>query len=169
MQAEADTPLADRWLMIVGKLSDAMIREMEQRRMPRRRKRCDSCALDVREHFRNRDRAKDWALYTLYAYADIPLGRRYNCLFHVGDRVDRCTDPVPIDCSIEHAVLVIGGAMIPVPQLEHGHKHILFLSVRDSIPSCIPEFERWDDMGEADCLFGLGDRTVFKARQAKGE
>jgi hypothetical protein len=86
MRSEADTPIEQQFLMILGRLSDGMIRQLEKEQMPfwleRARGRGEDRILAQWERFSKRDRTQDHAFYTLYAYADIPLGRRYDCVFH---------------------------------------------------------------------------------------
>ncbi len=89
--------------MILGRLSEAMIRELEDEKMPfwidRARQRGEEGLLAQWEDFARRDRRRDRAFYTLYAYADIPLGRRYDSVFH------RDGGPAfRTGCSIEHAL-----------------------------------------------------------------
>jgi hypothetical protein len=165
MRSEVDTPIEQRFLMVLGKLSDHMIRQLEQEQMPfwleRARQRGDKGILAQWERFSNRDRTKDHAFYTLYAYADIPLGRRYDCFFpkHSGP-------PVPTNCTIEH---IIFEGWFPIEEIGHGHKHIVFLRF-DGVPSeSVPVFADWEEVGQADWQFGLCDQATYDARRSSSE
>lgn len=165
MRSEKEIPIENHCLMILGKLSNALIRQIEEgipQWMERMQGKMGPSALAAKDRFNSRDKADDRAFYTLYAYADIPLGRRYDCLF----RKDGRPESVSVDCTIEH---IIFESWFPVGKLEKGHKHVVFLSFDSAIPECIPTFECWEDVGQNDWLYGLCDQATYNARQARGE
>ena len=165
MLSEADTPIEQQFLMILGRLSDDMIRQWEKERMPfwlvRARGRGEDRILAQWERFSKRDRTQDHAFYTLYAYADIPIGRRYDCVFH------RNGGPaIRTNCRIVHAIFE---GWYPTEQVEHGHKHIVFLQFHGDPPDCFPAFKRWEDIGQEDWRYGLCDQATYDARRTANE
>ncbi len=165
MRSEADTPVEQRFLMVLGRLSEGMVRQLEEEEMPlwleRARGRGEDSNLAPWERFSKRDRSQDHAFYTLYAYADIPLGRRYDCVFQ------RDGGPaIRVSCRVDHAVFEGG---FPTDQVEHGHKHVVFLSFDGPLPKCIPTFQRWEEVGQDDWQFALCDHTTYDARKTEGE
>lgn len=93
---------------------------------------------DVVERFR-RARLGDFVvLSTLYAYADVPVGSKFDWSFEFdgwrgGD----------VDVTIEHVVHQYG---IPVSQLDHGHKHIVAFRASADPPEPIMTLPVIDDL-----------------------
>jgi len=165
MPSDEKRPIEQHFLMILGRLSDDMIRQLEETQvagwMMGSRDKMDALTLEEWDRFTHRDRSLDKAFYTLYAYDDIPIGHSYDTLFHKA-----IGSVIRTRCVIEH---VIWEGRIPVLQLAAGHKHIIFLSFDSPPPDCIPAFNRWEDIVRADWQYGLCDWATYESRQSGGE
>lgn len=163
MRIEHDVPIGERFLMILGKLSAEMIRQIEEERMPtcmaRMRNQMDAGTVAEWNRFAARDRSLDHAFYTLYAYAEIPLGRCYDGFFHKADH-----ELIPVRSRIEHAIYE---GWFPVRELAHGHKHVIFLSTDSPVPVCVPSCQKWEEAGEDGWLYGICDRPTLDARRVE--
>jgi hypothetical protein len=156
MRAETDVPPSERVLTIVGRLDGSLIRDLDERiipkfisdlkrRVPAQPGAGRQAAID--QYF-NRDKSRDDAYATLYAYADVERGRNYNQLFPR----DSAHQAMMVDCSV---ALILFEAWIPAPSIEHGHKHILFLRFKSGAPSCIPTYGTWEDISKSQRAYGL--------------
>jgi hypothetical protein len=169
MRSEANTSIDQRFLMILGRVSNDMIRQTEERSIPnwmdrlKKRGDMDTRVLDEYERFSKRNKTLDRAYYTLYAYADIPVGHTYNCLFHKDGG-----SQIPISGTIAFAIFE---GMFPVTELAQGHKHLVFLNFEGNAPGCIPAYDTWEDIGKNEWQYGLCDQASYSAietrRQAK--
>ena len=165
MRSEADTPTDQRFLMLMGRLSPAMIKELEDQIIPEHIKRLTQNGLMTRElekslrEYNSRDRSRDAAFYTLYAYADIPLGRRYDSIWSRQNPEAYAK----VDCRIEHALIE---GWFPADVVDHGHKHVLFLRFAGEVPVDIPTFQTWRDIGITDWTHALSDSSVTEERVA---
>ena len=159
MRSEADTPNNERFLMILGRLADNLVDELDSEMIPK-------LAQEMRdrgtftpdqeaqlERFEARTKTGEIAIFTLYAYADSPLGRRYDKLwsrYETGESIDA-------DCVVDHAIF---NGLFPVERIAHGHKHILFVRISEVAAKRFPIFTDWDQIGVEDWSFGLSDREV---------
>jgi hypothetical protein len=142
--------------MIKCRLGNSLIRDLDERIIPkfisdlkkRVRGQPDAGRQAVIDQYFNRDKSQDDAYVTTYAYADVGRGRKFGHLFHR----DLRNQATVVDCTIDH---IIYEAWIPVPSIEHGHKHALFLRFKDGPPSCIPTYGTWDEVGKSDWIYGL--------------
>ena len=163
MRSEADTPSDQRFLMLMGRLSPAMIKELDDRIIPKQIEdltRRGKMTAEIEERLRvynSRDRSHDVAFYTLYSYADIPVGRRYDTIWSRENPEDRAN----VDCTIDHALFE---GWFPTDIVGHGHKHVLFLRFSGETPDLIPTFQTWDEIGVEDWQYGLSDHAVAEER-----
>ena len=159
MRSEDETPIYQRFFMIMGRLAPSLIKELDDHVVPdgirrlRERGPLDP-AVEARLHaYVQRDRSRDVAFYTSYAYADIPLGRKYPVIWNKNDP----SDCLAVDCELEHALFK---GWFPVDAIGHGHPHILFLRFTGDTPNCIPVLSHWAGPGALDWEYGLSDSAI---------
>ncbi len=72
------------------------------------------------------------ALFTLYAYADFTIPKRFNCIFDLDN---------PKRFVITNFVLTqsIYEGWFPIDSIEHGHKHTCIFEFKELIPEIIKE------------------------------
>ena len=156
MRRESDTPLDQRYLMILGRLSKKMVREIEKKYIPgyyARLKKKGLLTPDLEElyqKFNSRDRTLDYAVSSIHAYADIPLNREYGVIRNR----DNPENSIHVRCEVEH---ILFNAWYPSAEIQHGHKHILFLKIDDAELDCFPLFDTWEDLCSSDWKYALSD------------
>ena len=166
MRSEADTPIEQQFLMVFGRLGKELIQDLDDKIVPdwiERLRGSDRITPEIQEcveRYNDRERSGETAIFTLYSYADILLGRRYETLWLRHNP----SELLAADCVIEH-VLIEG--WFPAPMIEHGHKHILFVRIAENVAGRLPVFNQWDQIGNADWMFGLSDRIVAQIRQGE--
>jgi hypothetical protein len=151
-----EVPPSERYLMILGRLGGALIRDLDEVHIPQfiesQKKRgfpcTDQTAID-RYFSRNRD--QDDAYCTLYAYDNLSIDTAFDRLF----LRDRTSESIGINCSIRH---VVYEAWVPMSSVERGHKHILFLHFAEGPPDCIQTYETWKDLIDARWKYGILER-----------
>jgi hypothetical protein len=159
MRSEADTPNNERFLMLLGRLADNLIEELDSEMIPKLAEQMRDRGTFTPDHeaqlgrFEARTKTGETAIFTLYAYADIPLGRRYDNLWSRYE-TSECIDA---DCVVDHAIF---NGLFPVEAIAHGHKHILFVRISEAAAKRLPTFTDWDQIGVEDWSFGLSDREV---------
>ena len=159
MRSEADTPIDERFLMVLGRLNHELVQELDSRIVPEqiealRGRGRYTPEIEARlKQYNDRDKSEETAIVTLYAYADIPLGRRYETLW----RRDGTSQRFEADCVVEHALF---SGWFPADMIDHGHKHILIVRMSESVADALPVFDDWDQIGIEDWRFGLSDRNV---------
>ena len=72
----------------------------------------------------------DIVLVTLYAYADLPIPKNFNCIFNYNNPEIF----VRAEFTISHAILFMTGVFAPFETIGNGHKHICVLTFKDHIP-----------------------------------
>ena len=163
MRSEADTPIDQQFLMVFGRLSQKLIEELDIKIVPEqiealRGRGCYTPQIEERlERYNDRNRFGETAIVTLYAYADIPLGRRYQTLWPR----DNTSEPLDADCVVEHALF---SGWFPAEMINHGHKHILIVRIAENAANQLPVFDSWDQIGIEDWSFGISDRDVAEIR-----
>lgn len=128
MQTEAECPPNDKFLLADELLTDRAIRFIQAECVRRNRGREATTAYQqfagwVRQ-------ANQVALFTLYAYADLALPKKYDCLFNYDDPAQF----VRVAYELTHS---IWEGWLPLDQIEHGHKHICVLTFPDQISDIV--------------------------------
>jgi hypothetical protein len=71
-------------------------------------------------------------LFTLYAYADFSIPKRFNCIFDLDNPARFETTDLILTQSIYEG-------WFPTDSIEHGHKHTCIFELSDTIPDMIKE------------------------------
>jgi len=128
MQTEAQCPPTSRFLLADELLTDRAIRLIQAECVRRNRGRDATVAY---QQFASWVRqANQVVLFTLYAYADIALPRKYDCLFNYNN-------PAQFVRAAYEVTHSIWEGWLPLDQVEHGHKHICVLTFTDQVPDIV--------------------------------
>lgn len=136
MRSEIDTPIEQRFLCIEGKVSLASL-ELIKRSLP------SSHLTDT------------IIVFVGYAYADIPLTKRFEVLFPKG----RPKDGIRCECQIIAVTQEFGKSFTDVP---HGWKTICVIQFADSIPPMINQLPVVDAWGRNEDYVCLCDEATWK-------
>ena len=156
MRPESDTPLDERYLMILGRLSRKMVKGIEEQHIREHHTRLKKKGLltphleELFQKFNSRDRSLDCAVFSIHAYANIPLGREYNLIWNRNNP----ENSIQLRCRLEH---ILFNAWYPVAEIQHGHKHVLFLTIDDTEIDCFPIFDTWEELTSSDWNYALSD------------
>jgi hypothetical protein len=137
MRAEEDTPLTERVLLVES--------------------RADSSALATIGQGLPRRSANEVALFLSYNYADVPVGRSFDCCFRRSDRRDVAWVTTTVVAVTQQ--FGVGWDMIP-----HGWKTLAVLRFEPEIPVLIrdlPEAAAWFDQRVS--LY-VSDRDTWESR-----
>lgn len=132
MRSIEDTPPEERWLMATDVLSPRGVERLRKwvaksaTTGP-----VESVYQEQLQSFLEGDVRDCLTVFTLYAYADIPLGTNYDLVFDPetgrceGTRLELC-----------HAILHYG---VAVPRLDHGHKYFCLFACPEGVPPLFNE------------------------------
>lgn len=70
------------------------------------------------------------AIFTLYAYADFEIPKKFDCIF----RLDSPKDFIEIEYELSQS---IHEAWFPLDTVDHGHKHLCIFTFKDKVPDMI--------------------------------
>ncbi|MGP3987316.1 hypothetical protein [Streptomyces sp. 3N207] len=121
MRTEEDTPLAERVLLIESRAGEGALKAIGQGLPPRS--------------------AKEEALFLSYNYADVPVGRSFDCCFRRSDE----SDVVSVTTTVVAVTQQFGVAFDVIP---HGWKTLAVLRFEPEIPAMVhdlPEAAGWFD------------------------
>jgi hypothetical protein len=76
------------------------------------------------------------AVYTLYAYGDIPIPKKFEIIFEY----ENPDNFIETDFSVTHVLLSIGGFHL-IEEIGHGHKHVCILKFENEIPKIFNEIK----------------------------
>jgi hypothetical protein len=128
MQTEAQCPPNDRFLLADELLTDRAIQFIQAECVRRNRGKEVKAAY---QHFMSWVRqGNQVALFTLYAYADLVVPKKYDCLFNYNDPAQF----VRVAYELTHS---IWEGWLPLDQVEHGHKHICVLTFPNQVPDIV--------------------------------
>lgn len=91
------------------------------------------------------------ALFTFYAYADLPVPKSFDCIFHISHPEIYVRIPYILTQSIWEG-------WMPVDFVEHGHKHLCIFSFPQGVPDIIrqlPPEESYRSDADAGIRLGL--------------
>lgn len=137
MRSEEDTPVVERVLCVQSRADEGVIR---------------TCGAVIPPAADN-----EVLLFLSYTYADVPLGRRYDCCFRRADETDVSWVTVTVVAATQQ--FLIGHDELP-----HGWKTLALLRFEPEIPTMIrdlPEASTWHQY--PDTVF-ISDRDTWKAR-----
>ncbi|MDX3533070.1 hypothetical protein PV721_01525 [Streptomyces sp. MB09-01] len=141
MRTEEDTPPADRVLLVES--------------------RADKSALAAIGQGLPRLSANEEALFLSYNYADVPVGRSFDCCFRASD----ASDVVSVTATVVAVTQQFGIGWDVIP---HGWKTLAVLRFEPDTPALIrelPEAARWFDERVS---VHVSDRDTWEARAATG-
>lgn len=75
---------------------------------------------------------KEVCLFTLYAYADLTLPKKFDCIFRLDSPSDFITTKFQLTQSIYEG-------KYPIETIEDGHKHLCIFEFEDDVPSVLNE------------------------------
>jgi hypothetical protein len=130
MRSEAQCPASARYLYADELYTDSALHRIKA---------------DCRHWYQNRAKSAayatfiNWtrqpneaAVFTRYAYADLMLPKRFDCLFHF----DNPQQHLLVSYELTQSALVLGG-FHPLNSLEHGHKHLCVFEFEHEVPAVL--------------------------------
>ena len=156
MLSEKDSKPSERYLFSQCYFSDKAINELKEniRGMYKEREK-DEFFLRFDSWQRQQ---KEILIYTSYAYADIDIPRKFDCLFELQNPENKYVGK----CEITQAVL---NAWAPINQMCHGHKHLCVMNFENGIPELIKILNKVEDLSTYDwrqkSLLGICDQKDF--------
>jgi hypothetical protein len=147
-----------RFLLADERLTDRAIRVMQAECVRRNRSKPATAAY---QQFTDWSRqANQVVLFTPYAYADLAVPRKYDCLFNYDDPAQFVRVGYELTQSIWEGWL-------PLDQVELGYKHLCVLTFPDRVPDMLhrlyPEEGGFASQGFHPFRVGLCDFTDFDA------
>ncbi|MEU2130202.1 hypothetical protein [Streptomyces sp. NPDC018352] len=139
MRAEESAPLAERVLLVES--------------------RANKEALAAFGHGFTRRSANEEALFLSFNYADVPVGRTFDCCFR---RVDE-SDVVRVTVTVVSVTQQFGVGWDEIP---HGWKTLTLLRFEPEIPSLISDLPEASSWYEHPISVFISDRGVWEARTA---
>jgi len=78
-------------------------------------------------------------IYTSFAYADIKIPRRFNCIFDLNNPINSYMGNYEI-------TQVIWNGWFPIDLIAQGHKHLCVMRFEDEIPQIVKNLDRVEDL-----------------------
>ncbi|MFF3957271.1 hypothetical protein ACFYY1_29265 [Streptomyces sp. NPDC001890] len=141
MRTEEDTPLAERVLLVES--------------------RANKEALAAFGHGFTRRSANEEALFLSFNYADVPVGRTFDCCFR---RVDE-SDVVRVKVTVISVTQQFGVGWDEIP---HGWKTLTLLRFEPEVPSLIRDLPEASSWYEHPISVFISDSAAREARIANG-
>ena len=139
MRSEEDTPLVERVLRIESRADDRALAALGER-LPSRA-------------------PNEEALFLTFNYAEVPVGRRYDCCYRVGH--ERGVTWVTVT-----VVAVTQQFGVLWDEIPHGWKTLTVLRFEPEIPALISELPQASTWYEQPDSVHISDRDVWEARTA---
>ncbi|WP_406010462.1 hypothetical protein OG440_33375 [Streptomyces sp. NBC_00637] len=139
MRTEDDTPLADRTLLVESRAGKDALAAISRSFPPRA--------------------PNEEALFLSFNYAEVPVGRRFDCCFRKADH----SDVAWVTTTVIAVTQQFGVGWDEIP---HGWKTLVLLRFEPRVPSMIsdlPEAPGWYDQPVSLCI---SDREVWETRTA---
>ncbi|HEX8658284.1 MAG TPA: hypothetical protein VF690_12150 [Hymenobacter sp.] len=128
MRTEAACPPADRYLVAQDSFSDAAVNIWQQECRQRRHGRAKSAEYEAFVQWKRQP--NEIAVFTLYAYADLPVPTAFDCVFRVKDPQDHVLTRFELTQSVWEA-------WWPFATVAHGHKHLCVFSFAQGVPAML--------------------------------
>jgi hypothetical protein len=114
------------------------------------------------ESFLNRTKSiNEIAVYTIYAYADFNIPRKYDILFDF-DNVD---DFVETSFTLEYSLINIAAYLYLNQTIEDGHKHVCILNFEKEVPMILrqlPDIKGFENIEKRICFCQKSDFEAIK-------
>jgi len=139
MQTEAECPARARYLHADELYTDGALQLLRAGCIRRYQKREKDAASETFVHWTRQAyntfvqwtrQPNEVVVYTWYAYADLALPKRFDCIFHV----DNPREHLLVSYLLTQSVIDLGGGF-PISSVEHGHKHICVLTFEQEVPA----------------------------------
>ena len=142
MQPEADAPNDQRFLMAVFYLSDKGIKNIKKETV-RRYKRYEQKPMEplYNAYLQWQRQPNEVVMYTMYAYADLTIPKKFDCIFRYTDPSIYIKAPFTLTQSIYEGYY-------PFNTIDHGHKHLCIFTFENGIPDIIQQIPCMDSIGE---------------------
>jgi hypothetical protein len=106
------------------------------------------------------------AVFTLYAYADLEIPKKFDIIFHT----DNPKDFVRVDYELTQS---IHEAWLPLDSIDHGHKHLCVFRFHKELPEILKtlheEFEKFSTVPKGQRSLGFCTSSDFSAIKTKIE
>ena len=141
MKTEANIPPEGRYLKGVSVFTDRELSLLRTGVIDFMKNRTKDLAYQRYIHWKQA--TNEIAVLTTYAYADIPLPKKYDAIF----LYNHPENVINVNYTVTQAVI---NGWTAVEQLDHGHKHVVIIQFHDGIPSIcesLPAFrvgQGWD-------------------------
>jgi hypothetical protein len=141
MQTEANSPPESRYLMGVSVVRDRELSLLQSGVIEFMKKKTKDNAYQRYMHWEQA--TNEIAVLTAYAYADIPLPKTYDTIFHYRQPAN----VIHVTYTLTQAVF---NGWMAIEELSHGHKHVIIIQFPDGIPPIcdkLPAFrvgQGWD-------------------------
>jgi len=133
MLKEEQTEPKERYLLAVASFADRAIKIWKQELVKRRTgKQHDAF---YHKYLNWEPTPNEIAIFTMYAYADFLIPRRFDCIFNNSNpEINICTE-----YTISQSIFE---GWYPIDCIEHGHKHLCILTFENSVPDILYELHR---------------------------
>lgn len=128
MQTEEQCKPHQRFLFAYEYLSDKAIGIWQSECVTRCKDKVKESAYEKYIHWTQQ--SNEIAIFTLYAYADFTIPKKFNIIFHL----DNPSHFVRIDYELTQSIYE---AWFPLDRIEDGHKHLCIFSFEQSIPDIL--------------------------------
>jgi hypothetical protein len=162
------TPLNERYLMITTILSEQLVEEMYFKLIPESLRILKQRGISVEsfetDAIRDRNLKNAFTCFTLYAYADIPIGTKFDVLFDAKRAGHFNTMPM----ILKQIVLLLVD-FYPQNSIGCGHKHFCTFDCPDGVPELIlkaPKLTNWNELS-IDFQLGLTNRESWEVVKNK--
>lgn len=144
MLKEIDSIIEDRYLLALCRFGEKNI-DLYQKRCYNEYNHKNLLKDDNYYNFVNwREKFDEVALFTTYAYADLDLPKKFDCIFNYQNP----------EVYIEIEMILtqsIWEAYIPLDHISHGHKHLVIFNFESNIPEII--YDLYEENEEKISLF----------------
>lgn len=135
MRKEEDCKPSQRYLFAEAYFSDKAIAIWQAECIERCRDRPKGAAYDRYINWTRKE--NEIAVFTLYAYADFDIPRKFDIIFHL----DNPKDFLKIDYQLTQS---IHEAWFPLDTVEYGHKHLCVFSFEGPLPGILNTLHKED-------------------------
>ncbi|OQP50880.1 hypothetical protein A4H97_03380 [Niastella yeongjuensis] len=125
MRSEEQCKPLERYLYVDSRWSEAAIEIWQKECIKRLATREKDSYYDKFINWKSRE--NEIAVFTLYAYADFPIPKRFDCIFQIGN------PEIYINTEFQLTQSVWEG-WFPIGNIDHGHKHLVVLEFVDKVP-----------------------------------
>lgn len=128
MLAEEESKISNRFLYVNCRFGKEAIEIWQQETISRFLKKNKNDAYF--EYLKWKETHNEIALFTMYAYADFYVPKKFNCIFNYKNPEIFCESKMTLTQSIWEGWL-------PMKRIEHGYKHLAIFKFEEEIPKLI--------------------------------